>query len=176
MRRIKARNQPHKALTLQQAMMFAVWEEYIARTSSPEEAHGFSVIIGAFREGSKTKIAPVAMVKPYNDPDKDPEIKGLSLGIGLSDDGKWSGDFSWDELWSFDGSERRQEAACEVMALGMAPLLPLRDNAWPNWYAMLQNKLNAKPHHIEKIKSKCELFSKMFFNVFNEATKATLTI
>jgi hypothetical protein len=145
--------------------MFGVWNQYFTRAGSevqiqPEADIYFNIV----QDSATTRIMLLAVPAEQ----QDAEIEGLGLFVGMDEGGAWNTDFLTDELWSFDGSERRQQIACLVFALGAAPLLPLREDAWPSWTKTLQEDLHAQPQHLALIRSLCEKLSPLFFEIVRQ--------
>jgi hypothetical protein len=171
MRRIKKFQSPRLGyeLTPQQQTMSKVWEQYAARASGKAQIQ-YSANI--FIKATKDKMgAWIVLGAPPTQGKPDLDVEGLALLVGMDANGAWNTNFFTDELWSFDGSERRQQIACLVFALGAAPLLPLREDAWPSWTKTLQEDLRAQPQHLALIRSLCEKLSPMFFEIVKQTYK-----
>jgi hypothetical protein len=163
MRRIK-KHRKVCDLTPQQQTMFGVWNQYFTRAGSEVQVRPETdIYFNIMQEGAKTRIIFLAVPADQTDG----EFEGLVLLVGMDGNGAWDKDFFTGEGWSFDGSERRQQIACLVFALGAAPLLPLREDAWPQWEKVLRD-LKAEPQHLALIRSLCEKLSPMFFEIVKQ--------
>jgi hypothetical protein len=148
--------------------MFGVWNQYFTRAGSEVQVRPETdIYFNIMQEDAKTRIIFLAVPTDQTDS----ELEGLCLLVGMDTNGAWNKDFLTGEAWSFDGSERRQQIACLVFALGAAPLVPLREDAWPSWTKTLQEDLRAQPQHLALIRSLCEKLSPMFFEIVKQTYK-----